>query len=218
MIAAKLLVAMAACIKASPAVSSVPSALEPATTDWKPLPFPTDDINWDNIDMDSFNDPANWNNEKYIDLFENALSAVNTSSNPAKDVIGTMSGPCEQGCFPDYNKAFDALWTWQEHPVPGDPPLTVFWTETFLRIGDCGECFMHKLGSSLGGHSGGCWDFRSCGRDQLICIDPHNHRAHRTWKGYVKTCYELGYVSLGDCGFIVQRAILHPVREVPCTW
>ncbi|KAH7304085.1 hypothetical protein B0I35DRAFT_484754 [Stachybotrys elegans] len=214
MIAAKFLVAMAACIRASPVVSSpvasspVASALEPTTTNWTPGPFPPEGINWDHIDMDAFKDPANWKETK-IEAPE-ASSLQNTSSNPAKDVIGIMSGPCDQGCFPDFDKAFDALWT-----------LTVadgsHWADTLLRIGDCGQCHTHTIGSGYGGMSGGCWDFRSCGRDQQICVDPGNRRAHRLWKGYVKTCYQMEFVYLGSCGPI-EREILRPVREVACNW
>ncbi|KAH7303552.1 hypothetical protein B0I35DRAFT_446607 [Stachybotrys elegans] len=210
MIAAKfLLVAMAACIEASPVVSTpVASALEPATTDWKPVPFPSE-LNLAGIDIDALKESANWN-ETQVKAFEEAVSLANTSSKPAKDVVSTLSGPCDQGDCPDYSKPFDTVWTLTSYDG-------YVYSNTALRIGDCGECLRHVLGSN-GGHEGGCWDFRSCGRDQLICVDPGNRRAHRTWKGYVKTCYSMEAVWLGSCGLIEGREILRIVREVPCTW
>jgi hypothetical protein len=213
-----LLVAMAVGIKASPAASSTAAALGPTTTDWTPIPFPTDAINWDDIDMDAFNNPANWNNETYLEAFE---SAKHTSLNPAKEIVGAMSGPCDQGDCPDFDKPFDAIWTFMSMEVPGgpdDPPLTVFWSDTLLRIEDCGECQSHKIGANLASMAGGCLDFRSCGREQTICTDPGKNRAHRIWKGYVKTCYHMTRVFLGDCGHIKERQIFRVVGEVPCTW
>jgi hypothetical protein len=49
-------------------------------------------------------------------------------------------------------------------------------------------------------------------------VDPGNYRAHRIWKGYVKTCYRMKIETLGGCGFVKSRIILHPDGEVPCNW
>jgi hypothetical protein len=222
MIATKLLlVAMAASIKASPVAADidtapVASALGPTTTDWAPLPIQSDAINWDGIDMDAFNDPANWRNDTSLEAI-----VEGSTPNPAKDDMGVFGGPCDQGVCPDYNAAFDAVYTFTAVPLPGQPgspPLTIFSSDTYVRINDCGECQNHKLGSNLNQMTGGCWDFRSCGRDQTICLDPGNRRAHRIWKGYTKTCYEMRLEYLGDCGFVKARDILRPIREVGCTW
>ncbi|ENH69297.1 hypothetical protein FOC1_g10004835 [Fusarium oxysporum f. sp. cubense race 1] len=115
--------------------------------------------------------------------------------------------------------SFDLVYTFTAVPVDGDPPLTIFESQSSIRINDCNECLIHKVGSNLGNSvPGGCWDFRSCGRDQTICVDPGNQRAHRIWKGYVKTCYHMRVEYLGDCGFIKSRIVLHPDAEVPCNW
>ncbi|KAJ8508121.1 hypothetical protein ONZ45_g9592 [Pleurotus djamor] len=129
-----------------------------------------------------------------------------------------QSGPCDQGNCPDFDKPFDMVFTWfmQTTPSPGGaPPITISTTEFAIRVNDCNQCLRHKVGSI----SSGCYDFTACGRPQSICVDDGNSRGHRIWKDTgVKTCYRMPTVSLGDCGFIVERLITRPDAEVPCNW
>jgi hypothetical protein len=212
MVAGKfLLVAMAACIKATP-VATAPDA---TTTAWTALAIPEGAIDMDGIDMDAFKNPANWKQgsvpeEKIVDI----------SSNPAKDVLTKRGGACDQGTCPDYNAAFDLVYTFTAVPVGGDPPLTIFDSNSDIRVNDCGQCLRQKVGSSLGNSvPGGCYDFKTCGRDQTICVDPGKYRAHRIWKdnGH-KTCYNMKVDDLGDCGPVKSRIILHPSGETACNW
>ncbi|KAI3579928.1 hypothetical protein IWW34DRAFT_909383 [Fusarium oxysporum f. sp. albedinis] len=207
MVATKfLLMVLAAYVTATP----VASAPKPATTQWKPLDIKAT-IDWDGIDKKAYQDPANWNTTDHV-----IPAAKGKSANPHFHIL---SGPCEQGSCPDYSAAFDLVYTFTAVPVDGDPPLTIFESQSSIRINDCNECLIHKVGSNLGNSvPGGCWDFRSCGRDQTICVDPGNQRAHRIWKGYVKKCYHMRVEYLGDCGFIKSRIVLHPDAEVPCNW
>ncbi|KAM3486754.1 hypothetical protein MY8738_000248 [Beauveria namnaoensis] len=140
--------------------------------------------------------------------------------------VGILSGPCSQGSCPDYNARFDLVYTFTAVPVPpspdcpGCPPLTIFSSNSDIRVNDCGQCLRKKVGSSLGGSvPGGCYDFKACGRDQVICVDPGKYRAHRVWKdkGH-KTCYKMKADNLGGCGFVKSRIIVHPENEVPCNW
>lgn len=215
MIAAKfILVAMAAGIRATP-VATAPDA---ATTDWTALDIPEDSIDMNGIDMDAFKNPANWNNGS---LPEEIIE--DTSSNPEKDVVSVLSGPCQQGTCPDYKAAFDLVYTFTAVPVngqPGDPPLTIFESRSDIRVNDCKKCYRHKVGSNIGESvPGGCYNFTSCGRKQVICVDPGKYRAHRIWKdkGH-KTCYRMKVERLGGCGFIKSRIVLHPIRTIACNW
>ena len=132
MIAATFIImAMAACITASP----VATAADAATTDWTALDIPEDAIDLNGIDMDAFNDPANWNNGSFP---EETIEDV--SSNPAKDVVSVLSGPCQQGTCPDYKAAFDLVYSFTAVPVPGDPPLTIFESRSDIRVNDCKKC------------------------------------------------------------------------------
>ncbi|RTE84126.1 hypothetical protein BHE90_001334 [Fusarium euwallaceae] len=215
MVAAKfLLVAMVACTKASPVVT----APDAATTDWTALAIPDDSPDLDGIDMDAFKNPANWKNDSSPDeIIEDA------SSNPAEDVVKLMAGPCEQGTCPDYNAGFDLVYTFTAVPVngaPGDPPLTIFSSNSDIRVNDCGKCYRQKVGSSLGNSvPGGCYDFTACGRKQNICVDPGKTRAHRIWKdnGH-KTCYNMKVERLGSCGVIKTRIVVRPTGTTACNW
>ncbi|KAG5761169.1 hypothetical protein H9Q72_010719 [Fusarium xylarioides] len=128
------------------------------------------------------------------------------------------------GTCPDYNAGFDLVYTFTAVPVPpsnpDDPPLTIFSSNSDIRVNDCNNCQRTKVGSSLGGTvAGGCLDFTSCGRPQTICVDPGKTRAHRIWKDKnVKTCYNLRVENLGDCGFVKVRIVLHPTGETACNW
>ncbi|KAF5563521.1 hypothetical protein FNAPI_2593 [Fusarium napiforme] len=103
---------------------------------------------------------------------------------------------------------------------PNDPPLTIFSSNSDIRVNDCNNCQRTKVGSSLGGTvAGGCLDFTSCGRAQTICVDPGKTRAHRIWKDKnVKTYYNLRVEDLGSCGFVRSRIVLHPTGETACNW
>jgi hypothetical protein len=207
MVATKLLfVAMAAYVAASP-VASAPAA---TTTDWTALAIPEDSIAFAGIDNDALKNPANWKQHSYANEIIH-----NNSSNPAN----VLAGPCNQGTCPDYSAGFDLVYTFVAVPSPGDPPLTDFSSNSDIRVNDCNQCLRKKVGSSLGGDiSGGCYDFNACGREQSICVDPGKSRAHRIWKGYVKTCYKMKVEYLGGCGLIKSRIVLHPDGEVPCNW
>ncbi|KAF4336562.1 hypothetical protein FBEOM_9546 [Fusarium beomiforme] len=208
MVATKfLMMAFAAYVQATP----VATAPEAATTEWTPLSI-KDVTNWDGIDMDAFKDPANWN----------TTESPSDSSSPS-DAVSIMSGPCQQGDCPDYKAAFDLVYTFTAVPVPGgpgDPPLTIFESQSAIRVNDCDKCYRHKVGSNLGESvPGGCWDFTSCGRPQTICVDPGKRRAHRIWKDKnVKTCYNMQVEFLGDCGFIKSRIVVHPTGTTACNW
>ncbi|TPX08148.1 uncharacterized protein E0L32_010215 [Thyridium curvatum] len=208
MIAIKFLalVALGASVTATP-VASAPDA---ATTDWTALPIPDDWIDWTGVDKAAMKNPANWNSSASSDKVEAA---------PGKELI-VQSGPCSQGTCPDFHAAFDLVYTFTAVPVPGDPPLTIFSSDSDIRVNDCDKCLRHKVGSSLGNSvPGGCYNFKTCGRDQVICVDPDKYRAHRIWKdnGH-KTCYNMKVDRLGDCGFIKTRIVIHPTGETACTW
>jgi hypothetical protein len=176
MVATKLLlVAMAAYVAASP-VASAPAA---TTTAWTALAIPEDSVAFAGIDKDALKNPANWKQDSSTDEI-----IKNNSSNPASVVRAALSGPCDQGECPDYDAGFDLVYTFVAVPVPGsnpgDPPLTIFSSDSYIRVNDCDQCLRHKVGSSLGGQvPGGCYDFKACGREQSICVDPGNYRAHR---------------------------------------
>ncbi|TQV92762.1 hypothetical protein V2A60_009225 [Cordyceps javanica] len=222
MVATKLvLAALAAYVSATP----VDSAPAPASTQWTALKIADSDINWDGVDMQAYHDPANWKQ----DSSNETAVAERVSPNPAaaaKGDLSILSGPCSQGDCPDYNAAFDLVYTFTAVPLPPDPncpgcpPLTIFSSNSDIRVNDCGQCLRKKVGSSLGGEvPGGCYDFKACGRDQVICVDPGKYRAHRIWKdnGH-KTCYNMKADSLGMCGFVKSRIISHPTGETACNW
>ncbi|KAG4253067.1 hypothetical protein FPRO03_07028 [Fusarium proliferatum] len=209
MVATKFLImAMAAAVTATP-VASAPKA---ESTAWSPLNI-EDKIDWDGVDKMAFKDPANWNN----------TASAGTTKRPADSMV-ILAGPCDQGTCPDYNAAFDLVYTFAAVPVPpsnpGDPPLTIFSSNSDIRVNDCNNCQRTKVGSSLGGTvAGGCLDFTSCGRPQTICVDPGKYRAHRIWKDKnVKTCYNMKAENLGGCGFVKSRIVLHPNGETACNW
>ncbi|KAF1738358.1 hypothetical protein CRV24_000283 [Beauveria bassiana] len=220
-----LLVALAAYATATP----VASAPAPAATEWTGLTIADDAVNWDGISMSAYRDPSNWQQ----DSSNETAVTERVSPNPASAAaaakggdVGILSGPCSQGSCPDYNARFDLVYTFTAVPVPpspdcpGCPPLTIFSSNSDIRVNDCGQCLRKKVGSSLGGSvPGGCYDFKACGRDQVICVDPGKYRAHHVWKdkGH-KTCYKMKADSLGGCGFVKSRIIVHPENEVPCNW
>ncbi|KAF5621345.1 uncharacterized protein FTJAE_11374 [Fusarium tjaetaba] len=178
-----LMMTMATFVTATP-IASAPKA---ESTAWSPLNA-EDKIDWHGVDKKAFKDPANWNN----------TASAGTTERPADSMV-ILAGPCEQGTCPDYNAAFDLVYTF---------------------INDCNNCQRTKVGSSLGGTvAGGCLDFTSCGRAQTICVDPGKTRAHRIWKDKnVKTCYNLRVEDLGSCGFVKSRIVLHPTGETACNW
>ncbi|RKK74460.1 hypothetical protein BFJ71_g17267 [Fusarium oxysporum] len=202
-----LIIAFAACVQATP----VATAPEAETTEWTPLDI-KDTINWDGVDMDAFKDPANWNTT-------DSPSDISADA----DAITIMAGPCQQGTCPDCKAAFDLVYTFTAVPVngaPGSPPLTIFESQSAIRVNDCKKCQRHKVASNLGSSvPGGCWDFTSCGRKQTICVDPGKSRAHRIWKDKnVKKCYRMKTERLGSCGSIKSRIVLHPTGTTACNW
>ena len=212
-----LLVALAACAKATP----VASAPAPDSTQWTGLDIAHDSINWDGIDANAFADPANWRQDSSNE------TAVTEGVSPAPESdVSILSGPCSQGTCPDYKAAFDLVYTFTAVPEPPDancpgcPPLTIFSSNSDIRVNDCKKCLRHKVGSSLGGSvPGGCYNFKTCGRSQTICVDPGKSRAHRIWKdkGH-KTCYKMKVEGLGGCGFVKSRIILRPTGTTACNW
>lgn len=217
---ASLLVALAAYVKATP----VATAPEAVTTSWTSLDVPNEFINWDGIDMEAFNDTTSWKQETYPDY--EIEDVEGTSPKPAKDGITLYSGPCEQGACPDHHATFDLLYSFVAVPVPpstdcpGCPPLTTFESRSVIRVNDCGKCMGYKVGTNLGlTVPGGCWSFKACGRDQVICVDPGKSRSHRIWKdkGH-KTCYKMKSERLGSCGFIKTRILVSPNDQTACNW
>ncbi|ATY67285.1 hypothetical protein A9K55_000265 [Cordyceps militaris] len=220
---ALLLAALSAYATATP----VASAPAPASTQWTGLKIAPSAINWDGIDAKAFHDPANW----HQDASNETAVTERVSANPgggasAKGEFSVLGGACDQGNCPDYNAGFDLVYTFTAVPLPPDPgcpgcpPLTIFSSNSDVRVNDCGQCLRKKVGSSLGGEvPGGCYDFKACGRDQVICVDPGKRRAHRIWKdkGH-KTCYNMKVEYLGGCGFVKSRIIVHPDGETACNW
>lgn len=95
------------------------------------------------------------------------VSNNNTSS--ADLVLGNLSG-CSQNTCPDYGTGFDLL-------LQQTPTSTGGTYDTWYgRVGDCSLCQRFPTGPN------GCFDFSSCGRNQVICVDIYNNRAHRIWK------------------------------------
>ncbi|OAA66030.1 hypothetical protein ISF_03868 [Cordyceps fumosorosea ARSEF 2679] len=220
MVATKLLLAALAGYVAATPVASAPAA---ETTEWTALDIAHDAINWDGINMQAFQDPANWKQDS-----NETATTEQTSPNPAaaKNEVSILSGPCSQGTCPDYNAGFDLVYTFTAVPEPPDPscpgcpPLTIFSSNSDIRVNDCKQCLRHKVGSSLGNSvPGGCYNFKTCGRDQVICVDPGKSRAHRIWKdkGH-KTCYKMKAEYLGGCGFVKSRIVVHPTGETACNW
>lgn len=213
-----LLMALAAYVKATP----VASANDATTTSWTSLDIPSESVQWDGIDMEAFKNPANW--EQATSSNENIEE---TSPNTADDGYSILSGPCSQGKCPDYNAGFDLVYTFTAVPnppdpnCPGCPPTTIFSSNSDIRVKDCGQCKRHKVGSSIGDSvPGGCYNFKTCGRKQTICVDPGKYRAHRIYKDSGnKHCYKMKVEGLGGCGFVKSRIVLHPVGgEVACNW
>lgn len=218
-----LLLAMAASVHASPlALGS--SASEGPAPEKTTIAVPAENIpkRWTPPDIpegaiDISNNTALINELKR----EHGLEVYDeeTSSNPAKegDVV-VMSGPCDQGTCPDYDKGFDMLYTWTMITSPGSggaPPTTLVWNDFDIRVNDCGQCYRKRVGST----GGGCYDFTACGRQQSICVDSGKDRAHRIWKDVnVKKCYRMGEIGMGDCGPIQARVIWRPDQEVACNW
>ncbi|KAJ4323568.1 hypothetical protein N0V84_004309 [Fusarium piperis] len=208
-----LLLAMAASIKASPLAASSSSSTSttatyiPKESDfWTPPAVPEGAI-----DISNNRTLVNEIKKEYgLDTAEEKIST------PGEVTI--MSGACSQGTCPDYDKAFDMMYTWtqQETPSPGGaPPNVLVWNDFDIRVNDCGKCYKKRVGST----HGGCYDFTACGRPQSICVDSGNHRAHRIWKdnGH-KTCYRVEEVGLGGCGMIMLRVIFRVAGEVACNW
>ncbi|KAI9159119.1 hypothetical protein HJFPF1_07127 [Paramyrothecium foliicola] len=213
MVAAKIIiVAMAACIKASPVASAPPAA----TTAWTALTYPETSLDLQGAELNAIKNPANYNQTSPTEI-----AARDTS--PAENTILRRGGACDQGTCPDYNAAFDLVYTFSAVDVPGppgSPPLTIFSSNSDIRVNDCNQCLRQKVGSSLGGEvAGGCYDFKTCGRDQSICVDPGKSRAHRIWKdnGH-KTCYNMKAEYLGSCGPVKSRIVVHPTGETACNW
>jgi hypothetical protein len=119
-----------------------------------------------------------------------------------------LAGPCEQGTCPDYKAAFDLVYTFSAVPVP---PLTIFSSNSDIRVDDCNNCQRTKASSSLGDTvAGGCLDFTSCGRAQIICVDPDKTRAYRIWKDKnAKKCYNLRVEDLGRVAALPSHALCY---------
>lgn len=82
------------------------------------------------------------------------------------------------GC-PDHGNL--EMWARKREPKPGN-----FVWDYFIRINDCNQCMTGGI------DEGGCKEFRTCDRNQAVCIDWRNNRGHRIWKdnGH-KTCYRV---------------------------
>lgn len=124
-------------------------------------------------------------------------------------LVQILSG-CDQGNCPDHNALFDFI--------------KVFWWDSssehniayylyHVRVNDCDSC------QGISTSNDGCVDFNSCGRDQNICVDINNNRAHRIWKdnGH-KTCYSIQWEVIGSCGLAAETHIFWPLAEVACNW
>ncbi|KAK2598142.1 hypothetical protein QQS21_005693 [Conoideocrella luteorostrata] len=138
---------------------------------------------------------------------------------PAKDgQMTVMGGACNQGTCPDFDKAFDMMYTWTQITTPGEggaPPTTLVWNDFVVRVNDCGKCYSHRVGST----HGGCYDFTACNRPQQICVDDGHNRAHRIWKDKNhKTCYRISQIGYGGCGPVKARVIFRPDGETACNW
>jgi len=207
------LLALIGSVQASPLASATSSSEDPTPVDdFAPPVFPEG-----SIDISNNTDLINELRVQYgLEVAEEAPSTPATSGG-----ITIMSGACDQGTCPDYDKAFDTVFTWIAIPQPGEggaPPTTLFWMDQDMRINDCDKCYRKKIGSG-GWDVGGCYDLTACNRPQSICVDPLNRRAHRIWKDNgVKKCYRMGAVDLGGCGNIVERFIWRPEAEVACNW
>ncbi|RSM15188.1 hypothetical protein CDV31_005122 [Fusarium ambrosium] len=210
-----LLLAMAASVQASPLASS-------STTSTSTAAVPT--VTYIPPETDLFTPPAF--PEGAIDISNNRTlvneikkeygleTADEKITTPGEVTI--MSGSCNQGSCPDYDKAFDMMYTWSQQSTPspgGAPPNVLVWNDFNIRVNDCGKCYIKRVGST----GGGCYDFTACGRAQSICVDSGKNRAHRIWKdnGH-KTCYRVEQVGLGGCGIIMMRVIYRPVGEIAC--
>ncbi|ATY65460.1 hypothetical protein CCM_00182 [Cordyceps militaris CM01] len=134
-----------------------------------------------------------------------AVSASPMGTTPNTSSILARSGPCFQGDCPDNTQhSFDMVYTDESG-----------YTSDYIRINDCQQCLAHKTG----GGGGGCWDLKTCGRDQTICIDPSNFRAHRIWHDNGdKFCYGLDHWDLGACDGtnIRNRQVFTPINESRC--
>jgi hypothetical protein len=215
MVATKFIImAMAACAKATP-VASAPNA---ETTEWTGLPI-ENLIDWNDVDMDAYKNHSNWN----------TTVNNNVTVRPAKLPFKIRKGACDQGTCPDYSAQFDLVYTFSATDVPGpapdphqppSPPLTLYHGGSDIRVNDCGQCYRREVGSGLGVNiPGGCWDFTSCNRAQVICVDPGKNRAHRIWKDNGdKKCYGMKVERLGSCGPVKTRVVIHHDADLPCNW
>lgn len=224
MVAIELLVmALAAGVRATP----VADAAAPESTQWTALDIVPDSVNWDGIDMAAYSDPSNWK----LDIGNETAVAEGISESSAGEQGGDLDivargSACSQGDCPDFNASFDLVYTFTAVPEPPDsscpgcPPLTIFSSNSAIRVNDCKKCMRKKVGSSLGGSvPGGCYSFKGCGRAQTICVDPGKYRAHRIWKDKNhKTCYRMKVENLGGCGFVKSRIILRPDGTTACNW
>jgi hypothetical protein len=132
------------------------------------------------------------------------VSAIAVRAMPAP------ASECSQGACPDFSANFDFIQSfWQDHSSEHN----IIWYTYDVRVKDRGDCVDTSTSRD------GCVDFNSCGRDQNICMDYPNQRAHRIWKdnGH-KTCYSMTTHWIGDCGLRAQPTITYPYEEVPCTW
>ncbi|KAJ4356388.1 uncharacterized protein N0V89_004421 [Didymosphaeria variabile] len=148
--------------------------------------------------------PADWINKSSEMTGEQLVAEYAPSG--ARALLSRASG-CSQGECPDRDPPFrsDAPWDLEFQftviPDPSPVPFPIFTQEYHLRINDCDKCQRIKTGSY--NNENGCYNFNSCGRDQTICIDDKNHRAHRIWKdnGH-KDCFNLIVDPKGSCGFV----------------
>lgn len=137
------------------------------------------------------------------------LTAITTTN--SIDQLHILSG-CNQANCPDHDAPFDYEEYWFEVDSPGPSPPYVA-ISYFVRVNDCGQC------QGIQTSQDGCVDFNSCGRDQNICVDINNSRAHRIWKDNGHgSCYTGTWDIIGDCGLIKQTHIWWPIQEVECTW
>ncbi|KAL2672943.1 hypothetical protein Neosp_013661 [[Neocosmospora] mangrovei] len=145
-----VLLAMAASVRASPlaATSSTSTAAVPTVTYvpdeadlWAPPALPEGAIDISN-------------NRTWVNQIkkEHGLDTADDRVTSSDEVI-LMSGACSQGTCPDYNKAFDMMYTWSQQTTPspgGAPPNTIVWQDFQIRVNDCGNQSVSTL-VSLGG-------------------------------------------------------------------
>jgi hypothetical protein len=112
-----------------------------------------------------------------------------------------LSG-CQQGACPDYHAAFDGLVKHREGPG----------THYRVRWNQCGQCGQIFTNGDM------CVDFASCGKQQRICIDRGNKRAHWIRKtGYQRWCFYMEVIE-DYCNWDRPRQWLFVPREAECNW